>query len=104
MTLRILAATTLLLAVLAAAGCGGSAMLTSKDIAVVCGNHVTKASYDLLLNEEKVQLKGKLPKVGTTQYEQMKQQLVQLLTEESGLEHKAKQLGIKVSDKEVKDQ
>jgi foldase protein PrsA len=104
MKLRILAATTISLAALAAAGCGSSAKLESDDIAVTCGQHVTKDDWSQILNQEKAQLHGKLPKVGTTQYADMKNQLVGVLVQTAALKYKAKKLGLKVTDDEVNKQ
>jgi foldase protein PrsA len=104
MTLRILAATTISLAALTAAGCGSSAKVGSNDIAVVCGRHVTKAEYAMLLRQETKSLGARVPKIGTTQYEQMKQQLVKILAQKAAYQKKADDLGIKVTDKEVNAQ
>ena len=55
---------------LAACGGGGSSSVSSDDVAVVGGQHITKAQYDQLLAQAKLQFKQNgraFPKQGTTE-------------------------------------
>jgi parvulin-like peptidyl-prolyl isomerase len=91
-------------AFLAACGGGSSGSLGSSDIAVVSGQHITKQQFDDLLAQAKLSFKqnGKpFPKQGTTDYETVKSQVVNLLVQEAEREQKAKSLNITVTDAQV---
>jgi peptidyl-prolyl cis-trans isomerase C len=89
------------------AGCGGgggSAKLSTKDVAVVGNVHVTQSQFDALLNQAKrsYQQQGRpFPKQGTTEYQTIRSQAVTLLVQQAEREAKAAQMGIKVSDADV---
>ena len=89
---------------LAACGGGGSSSVSSDDVAVVGGQHITRAQYDQLLAQAKLQFKQNgraFPKQGTTEYEAVKTQVVNLLVQEAEREQKAKSLGIVITDKQI---
>jgi parvulin-like peptidyl-prolyl isomerase len=103
--LRVLIPVPLALVFLALAGCGGgAAKLDSSDVAVVGSDHVTQAMYAAALAEQKASLAtsgGKLPAPGSTAYQAMKTNLVNLLVQRAELALEAKKLGITVSDAAV---
>ncbi|HYZ77746.1 MAG TPA: peptidylprolyl isomerase [Gaiellaceae bacterium] len=97
------------LAALAAAGCGGgggSTKVPGDAVAVVGDQTITKADFDLALNRTKRGYKQQhraWPKAGTTQFQQIRQSVLNYLVQTTELEQKAKELGVKVSDKQIND-
>ena len=104
--LSMLLASALLFAALLAA-CGGgssSSSVSSDDVAVVGGTQITKQQYAQLLAQAKLSFKQNgraFPKQGTTEYEAVKAQVMNLLVQEQEREHEAKTLGIVVTDKQI---
>ena len=104
--LSLLLASALLFAALLAA-CGGgssSSSVSSDDVAVVGGTQITKQQYAQLLAQAKLSFKQNgraFPKQGTTEYEAVKAQVMNLLVQEQEREQKAKSLGIVVTDKQI---
>jgi parvulin-like peptidyl-prolyl isomerase len=95
------------LAVAVLAGCGGggsSSKLSSGDVAVVGGKHISKSDFDALMAQAKqsFQQQGrKFPAQGTQDYETVKSQAVTLLVEQAEREQKAAQMGVTISDAAV---
>ena len=86
-------------------GSGGTA--SGDDAAVVNGDHITQATLDRRLNEAacsyKLQKKT-FPKAGTTEYQQIRTQILQSLVQRAQLAQKAPGLGVSVTDKQVEAQ
>jgi parvulin-like peptidyl-prolyl isomerase len=94
-----------LLAALAAAGCGGSNAVPSNAVATVDGQAITLADFNREVDlEQRIAKASKqsFPKRGTTQFNERKQQIIQLLVEKKAYEIKAKQAGVTVTDAQVK--
>jgi parvulin-like peptidyl-prolyl isomerase len=98
----------LVLVVALVAGCGGggggSADLQSDDAAVVGDSHVAKSEIDNLMSQAKLSYKSQgrtFPKVGTSEYTQIRNQAVTLLVQQAERETKADDMGVKVSDADV---
>lgn len=98
------------------AGCGGSHPAASStgtassttlgpgDVAVVGGEHVTRAMYDEALTEDRVDLTSSgtaIPAPGTSGYTQMRSAVINALVEEMELGHAAQSLGVVVTQGEV---
>jgi parvulin-like peptidyl-prolyl isomerase len=92
---------------LAIVGCGGNKKVTvpADAIAVVDGQPILRSQYDQLLKRTELQYelqqKGSFPAQGTPQYEQVKQQVVQYLVENTVFEHEAKDMGIVITPAQV---
>jgi foldase protein PrsA len=106
--IRLLVLLTLTFVVLVAAACGGGgddeASVPGDAIAVVDGNAIAKAEYDGLINQAKKSYKAQkrsFPKVGTAEYNVLKNQAVQFLVQRAQFEQKADELDVEVSDKQV---
>jgi parvulin-like peptidyl-prolyl isomerase len=106
--LRFLPVASLLALVLVAAGCGGGS--DSKDVptsaVAVVGDHtITKAEFNDLLAGAKRTYKARktaFPKPGTTQYKTLQDSAMQYLVQQSELEQKLIDLGLKpVSDADI---
>jgi foldase protein PrsA len=101
----------LILAFVAAftAACGGSGTpksVPSDAVAVVGGDTISKGKFDQVLNQAKRSYKAQnkpFPKPGTTTYGKIRAEIMQFLVERSEYEQKAKDLGVKVTDKDVDD-
>jgi parvulin-like peptidyl-prolyl isomerase len=88
------------------AGCGGgsSSKVSSDDVAVVGSNHITQAMFTAALAEQKASMKAagqSLPAAGSTQYAQMRTNIINLLVQQSELAQEADKLGITVSNADV---
>ncbi|HEX6761649.1 MAG TPA: SurA N-terminal domain-containing protein [Gaiellaceae bacterium] len=91
-------------ALLAACGGGSSASLSSGDVAVVGDQHITQEQYNQLLAQAKLSFKQNgrtFPKEGTTAFEAVKTEVIDLLVQESEREQRAKAEGITVSDQQI---
>jgi foldase protein PrsA len=90
------------------AGCGGgAATLNASDVATVGNQHVTKAQFDLAMNQQKLSLKTQgqpFPKAGTTQFAALKSQVLSVLIQNAEFENEAGKLGVKVTDKDIQTQ
>jgi parvulin-like peptidyl-prolyl isomerase len=87
-----------------AAGCGSSTKVSSGQIAVVCGEPVTQAQFDSLMAEGRAAYKLQkqpFPAVGSSRYEQIKQNVVHLLVQHAEQREEGKKLGIDVTDAQV---
>ena len=97
-----------LLLVLLAAGCGGDEeeSVPGDAIAVVSGNDIAKTEFDGLISQAKKSYKAQkrtFPKVGTAEYNVLKNQAVQFLVQRAQFEQKAEELDVDVTDKQVED-
>ena len=90
---------------LTAAGCGGgSANVPSGSIAVVNGSQISRSELDGWLSQAKKSYKAtkqQFPKAGTTEYQTLQTQYVQFLVQREEFEQAGKDLGIKVSEKDI---
>jgi parvulin-like peptidyl-prolyl isomerase len=105
-SLRLLTPIALIALVAALAGCGGggAAKLDSGDVAVVGSEHVTQAMYAAALAEAKASLEAQgqtMPQPGSTGFQQVKTNVVDLLVQQAELALEAKNLGVTVSDAAV---
>jgi len=105
--LRFLPLPLLLLVAVLAAGCGsggGSKSVPASAVAVVGADTITKTQFNTLLDGAKrnyAARKTPFPKPGTAQYKSLQDQVVQYLVQQSELQQKADELGVKVTDKDV---
>ena len=109
-SLRFLALLAALALALAAAGCGGgddgesSQDVPEGAVVLVGDTQVAKSQYDQLLEQARRTFKARkqeFPKLGTPEFEQLKQAIVKSLVEEAQFEIGAEELGVKVSDEEI---
>jgi parvulin-like peptidyl-prolyl isomerase len=95
-----------LLLALLATGCGGggTANLSSDDVAVVGSTHITRSDFNSAMDQARRSLKAHkqtFPKAGTAEYNSLKQRAVAYLVQQAQYEQKAKDLGISITDKDV---
>jgi parvulin-like peptidyl-prolyl isomerase len=94
-------------AALLAAGCGNSAPgIPTGAIATVGSGVVTKADFDQIVNQAKVQAKAqkqKFPAVGTYNYDQYAAQIIDYLVQQKLVDQQAAAWHIKITDKQVAD-
>ena len=96
---------------LLAAGCGGggdsaSGSVSSDDVAVVGGTHVTKEQLDRVLSQVEMSYtlqKRAFPKAGSPEYKALQDQALQTLVQQAEFDQKAKDLKIDIPDKQVDD-
>jgi len=96
-----------LVVVLAACGGGGSGSVPNSAIATVDGTPVSKATFAGLMTVACARYKASgqaCPKVGTTNYDQLRSQAVTFLVQEDELQQQAKKLGVSVTQQDVDKQ
>jgi len=106
-SLRLLIPIPLVAVVVALAGCGGgggSSKLDSSDVAVVGSEHVTQSMYAAAIAEAKASLAAQgqtMPAPGSTGYQQVRSNVVDLLVQRAELALEAQKLGVTVSDASI---
>ena len=91
-------------ALLAACGGSSSSSLQGSDVAVVGNTHITQAQFTQLMAQAKIafaQNGRAFPKQGTTSYEAVKTQVVNLLVQQAEEQEKAAAEGITISDQQI---
>jgi parvulin-like peptidyl-prolyl isomerase len=95
---------------LLAAGCGGggsaSGSVSSDDVAVVAGTHITKEQLDRVLSQVQKSYtlqKRAFPKAGSPEYKALQDQALQTLVQQAEFDQKAKDLKIDIPQKQVDD-
>ncbi|HEY3921515.1 MAG TPA: peptidylprolyl isomerase [Gaiellaceae bacterium] len=104
MKLRYFLSVGLLALLLAGCGGGGAASLSAGDIAVVGKDHITKVSFQQVMNEQLLSLKAQgqtAPKAGTTAYESLKGQVIGVLVQNAEFDAQASKLGVTVTEKSI---
>ena len=95
----------LLAALLVAAGCGsGSQSVPANAVATVGNDTITKEQFNFLFDGARRTYKARkqtFPKAGTTAYKSLQDQAMQYLVQESELQQKADDMGIKITDADV---
>ena len=95
------------LALLAASCGGGGGSVSKEDVAVVAGDHITRADLDRRLQQAKCSYdlqKRPFPKAGSPEYQAIQAQILQSLVQRTELQQKAPGLAVSVTDKQVDDQ
>jgi parvulin-like peptidyl-prolyl isomerase len=96
-----------LLAAACGGGGGGGSSVSGGDVAVVNGEHISRATLDERMKEAacgyKLQ-KRTFPKPGSTEYQGLRAQIVQNLVQRAQLDQQAPKLKVSVTDKQVEDQ
>jgi len=95
------------LALLAAACGGGGGSVSKDDVAVVGGEHITRAELDRRMLQAGCSYKAQkraFPKAGSAEYQAIQQQILQSLVQRVEVTQKAPSLGATVTDKQVADQ
>ena len=88
-------------------GGGGSSSISTKDVAVVGGEHITRADLDSRVRQAKCSYdlqKRPFPKPGSTEYQAIQAQILQSLVQRTELQQRAPKLDVSVSDKKLDDQ
>jgi foldase protein PrsA len=105
--LRLVLILALVAAFAAACGGGGAPKSVPSDaVAVVGDDTISKARFNDVLAQAKRSYSAQhkpFPKPGTPPYGTVRSQIIQLLVERSEYEQSAKDLGVKVTDKDVND-
>jgi foldase protein PrsA len=94
---------------LAVAACGGGSEESTPEVpedavALVGDAEVAKSEFDQVLAQAKTTYKAReqeFPKLGTPEYEQLKQAIVRSLVEQKQFEIGAEELGLSVTDEEI---
>jgi foldase protein PrsA len=91
-------------AALVAACDDGTPSVPANAVAVVGSHAIKKADFDKLIDQEKRLYRAQhrsFPAAGTSQYTGVRNQVIQYLIGNEEFEQKAKELGVKISDKQV---
>jgi parvulin-like peptidyl-prolyl isomerase len=86
------------------AACGGNQSVPASAVAVVDGTEISRSDLDGWLAQVKTTYeaqKQQFPKVGTPQYQQLQSYWVAYLVQQAEFEQAAKDLGIKVTEKDI---
>jgi len=94
---------------LGSAGCGGgdesdASEVPDDAVAVVADEQITRTKYERLVSQAEKTYKARkqaFPRVGTPEYEELKQAIVRSLVEQAEFQIGADELGIQVSEEDV---